>query len=225
MPTLSSNSKLAIYSSAFGLLVVLSLALSYFSLNNSSLLNDTLALLPQGNLGILTLFICLSLGTSIGLPRQVAAFSAGFMLDIATGTLLATVAAITGCIISLMVARWLLAAQVQKKYPQPLAKVADFFSHDTFTKILIIRILPAGSNLLTNILAGVAKVPLLPYLLGSALGFIPQMIIFSMMGNGIKLADQQQLLISVALFLIAAALSGYLYKKSPKAHQLTLRNK
>jgi len=67
---------------------------------------------------------------------------------------------------------------VQRHYPQPLAKVSLFFSHDTFLKALIIRLLPAGSNFLTNVLAGTARSPFKPYVLGTAIGFLPQMTIF-----------------------------------------------
>ncbi|WP_440877182.1 TVP38/TMEM64 family protein [Thalassotalea sp. PLHSN55] len=218
---ISTTKKLALITTLFGILIGLSLWLSYNSLNHSSFYQDALALLPSGGLGIATLFIILAFATSVGLPRQVAAFACGFVLEITTGALLATAAALSGCLLTLLTSRALLTGIVTKKYPKALTSLAQFFSHDTFTKTLIIRFLPAGSNLLTNILAGVAKVPLTPYLLGSGIGFLPQMFIFSMMGNGVKLADKQQLLISISLFLVAAILSAYLYKRTPNKPQLT----
>lgn len=212
----SANRKLILLTTLFGIMVSLSLWLSYSFLDNRNLVSAVLAHLPQGNLGFVSLFIILSLGTSLGLPRQVAAFSAGFMFDIINGTLLATTAAIIGCLLTMLFSRIFLSKVVALKYPQPLNNVSLFFRQRTFVKTLIIRCLPAGSNLLTNILAGVAKVPLRPYLAASTLGFLPQMFIFSMMGNGVKLADQQQLVISSSLFIVAALLTAYLYKRSPK---------
>ena len=60
-------------------------------------------------------------------------------------------------------------------------------------------------------LAGMARVSVKPYLLGSFLGFIPQMIIFAMAGNGVRLESNQQILISGMLFFVAILLSTSLY--------------
>jgi uncharacterized membrane protein YdjX (TVP38/TMEM64 family) len=127
---------------------------------------------------------------------------------------LATLSAVLGCILTLIIARRLLANIIARHYPQPLAKVSLFFSYNTFLKALIIRLLPAGSNFLTNVLAGTARSPVKPYVLGSALGFIPQMSIFALMGAGLQVDGQQQLIISLILLVIALLLGAYLYRKS-----------
>lgn len=169
--------------------------------------------IPKGVLGVLGLSVILSLLLSVGLPRQVAAFSLGYLYGMGWGALLATLTATIACIITLLLSRYFFSKIVSKSYPKPLYAVAKFFATDTFTKALIIRLLPAGSNFLTNVLAGLAKVNKIPYVLGSCLGFIPQMVIFSMLGSGIKMAEQQQIVISLALLVIAALLSAYLYRK------------
>jgi uncharacterized membrane protein YdjX (TVP38/TMEM64 family) len=170
--------------------------------------------LPNGFLGVLWLTLILSLLLSVGLPRQVAAFSLGYLYGIGWGVLLATLTATIACIITLQFSRYFFSSIVRKSYPKQLYAVVKFFATETFTKALIIRLLPAGSNFLTNVLAGLAKVNKTPYVLGSCLGFIPQMFIFSMLGSGIQLAERQQIFISLALLLIATLLSIYLYKKS-----------
>jgi len=150
------------------------------------------------------------------LPRQIAALSAGFLFGAGFGVLLATISAIVGCLITLLLARKLLSNLVEQQYPEPLAKVSYFFSHHTFIKALIIRLVPAGSNFLTNVLAGTARTPISPFIFGSALGFIPQMTIFSLMGAGLQVNGQQQLMLSVVLLFMALLLSGYLYRKNIK---------
>ena len=151
---------------------------------------------------------------AIGLPRQIAALSAGFLFGAGSGMLLATISAVFGCLVTLMLARKLFANLIEQHYPQPLAKVSYFFSHNTFLKALTIRLLPAGSNFLTNILAGTARSPIKPYILGSALGFVPQMTIFSLMGAGLQINGQQQLIISIILLIIALLVGSYLYRKT-----------
>jgi uncharacterized membrane protein YdjX (TVP38/TMEM64 family) len=161
----------------------------------------------------LLLFVFLSLATSIGLPRQIAALVAGINLGAFVGVIVATLAATLGCLITFSVARYLLSAKITRKYPSQLAKLSDFLSDRTFLKAIIIRILPLGSNFITNIIAGVSKVSMPAYISGSFVGFIPQMIIFSLAGSGIRLGEKNELLASAILFIIALVLAAYLVKK------------
>jgi len=159
------------------------------------------------------LFIFLSLTTSIGLPRQIAALVAGINLGAILGAIVATVAATVGCLITFNVSRYLLSDKITRKYPKQLTQLSNFLSEQTFLKAIVIRILPLGSNFLTNIIAGVSRVSMRAYVSGSFIGFIPQMVIFSLAGSGIRLGAQNELIASGALFVIALLISAYLVKK------------
>lgn len=212
----NSTVKLTIIASILSLCLALALAttlLGSYSLDIQTYLHS---LIPKTVLGALLFASLLTTAMAIGLPRQFAALSAGFLFGAGYGMLLATFSAIFACLLTLLLARKLLANIVQQYYPQPLAKVSRFFSHNTFLKALIIRLLPAGSNFLTNVLAGTARTPIKPYLLGSSIGFIPQMTIFSLMGAGLQVDGQQQLIISLILLVIAIILTVYLYQKTDK---------
>jgi len=161
----------------------------------------------------LSLFIFLSLATSVGLPRQIAALVAGINLGALIGGIIATLAATLGCLITFTVSRYLLSDKITQKYPDKLAKLSDFLGKQTFLKAIVIRILPLGSNFITNIIAGVSRVSMRAYVSGSFVGFIPQMIIFSLAGSGIRLGAQNELIASGILFIIALLLSAYLVKK------------
>ena len=221
--TLKKNSvlKLVTLATILSLILAITLATVLLGSYGVSIQHFLATLLPNTLLGALTFILLLTPAMAIGLPRQVAAVSAGFLFGASYGMLLATVSAILGCILTLVFARKIFANLVQRHYPQPLAKVSHFFSHDTFLKALIIRLLPAGSNFLTNVLAGTARSPFKPYVLGTAIGFLPQMTIFSLMGAGLKVNGQQQLILSAILFIIALILSHYLYRKART--KLTLR--
>ncbi|WP_281560842.1 VTT domain-containing protein [Thalassomonas sp. RHCl1] len=173
--------------------------------------------IPQGPAGMITLFIFLSITTAIGLPRQVAAFVSGYSFGALFGAVLATLAATIGCLLTFSVSRHLLSHRVSAKYPKQISKVSSFIEQQTLAKTIIIRLLPLGSNLMTNILAGVTRVSAKPYVLGSLLGFIPQMLIFSFAGSGVKLADEQQVYVTLGLFLTIALIGGYLVRQSSLA--------
>ncbi len=161
----------------------------------------------------LSLLFILALATSCGLPRQVAALVAGINLGALWGAVAATLAATLGCLLTFTIARYMLSEKITKKYPEQLQKLSHFLGEQTFLKIIVIRLLPIGSNFLTNIVAGVSKVSIKSYVSGSLVGFIPQMAIFALAGSGIRLGAKNEMIASAALFAVALILSGYLYKK------------
>lgn len=211
-----STFKLALLTTVASLLLAITLATIFFGDYGVSIQLYLNALIPKTLTGALTFILLLTPALAIGLPRQIAALSAGFLFGAGFGVLLATISAIVGCLITLLLARKLLSNLVEQQYPEPLAKVSYFFSHHTFIKALIIRLVPAGSNFLTNVLAGTARTPISPFIFGSAVGFIPQMTIFSLMGAGLQVNGQQQLMLSLVLLVMALLLSGYLYRKNIK---------
>lgn len=210
----NSTITLTFLATLLSILLALTLAAIMLGTYGDSVQHYINSLIPRTLSGALTFALILTPAMAIGLPRQIAALSAGFIFGASYGLMLAMLSAVLGCAITLIVARKLLAKLVERNYPKPLAKVSSFFNHNTFLKILIIRLLPAGSNFLTNILAGTARSPFKPYMLGSALGFIPQMTVFSLMGAGLQVNGQQQLIISIGLLVIATLLGYYLYKKT-----------
>jgi uncharacterized membrane protein YdjX (TVP38/TMEM64 family) len=211
-----STFKLALLTTVASLLLAITLATMFFGDYGVSIQLYLNALIPKTLTGALTFILLLTPALAIGLPRQIAALSAGFLFGAGFGVLLATISAIVGCLITLLLARKLLSNLVEQQYPEPLAKVCYFFSHHTFIKALTIRLIPAGSNFLTNVLAGTARTPISPFIFGSAVGFIPQMTIFSLMGAGLQVNGQQQLMLSLVLLVMALLLSGYFYRKNIK---------
>ena len=208
-----STFKLALLTTVASLLLAITLATMFFGDYGVSIQLYLNALIPKTLTGALTFILLLTPALAIGLPRQIAALSAGFLFGAGFGVLLATISAIVGCLITLLLARKLLSNLVEQQYPEPLAKVSYFFSHHTFIKALIIRLVPAGSNFLTNVLAGTARTPISPFIFGSAVGFIPQMTIFSLMGAGLQVNGQQQLMLSLVLLVMALLLSAIFIEK------------
>jgi len=215
-----NQSKIIAFIATISILVGLSLFVSYRLFDEASMRDWLSQALPTGPFGALTLYTLLSLATALGLPRQIAAFSAGYGFGIWSGTLIATLAATTGCYLTYMISRHCFRGLIVEKYPKQLAMINEFFQHQLLTKAVIIRLLPAGSNFLTNVLAGVANLAKRPFILGSGIGFIPQMLIFALAGHGIRLGAEQHLMISLVLFVIALMLSYWLYRRSTFGKQL-----
>ena len=51
----------------------------------------------------------------------------------------------------------------------------------------------------------------LPFFLGSALGYIPQMVIFTLVGSGTQVQQFWQVAIAMTMFVAATALGAWLF--------------
>jgi uncharacterized membrane protein YdjX (TVP38/TMEM64 family) len=152
-----------------------------------------------------------ALFTAIGLPRQIIAFLAGYAFSLVIGTLLGALAALLGCAISFMYAR-LFGKGLLHKHLGDRARRFDAFIHDhPFSMTLLIRLLPVGSNVLTNLAAGISSIRPASFLSASFIGYLPQTLVFALVGSGIDLASTFKLGIAVALFLSSGILGAYLY--------------
>jgi len=150
---------------------------------------------------------------AVGLPRQVISFLAGYAFGFTTGMAVALAATALGCIITFFYARFLGRDVVSRRFPGKIRRIDDFLADNPFTMTLLIRFLPAGSNLLTNLAAGVSRVGWLPFVAGSAIGYIPQTAVFALVGSGIGVDPVWRIGLSVVLFLACGGLGIYLYRR------------
>ena len=172
-----------------------------------------------GTGGVLLFLVAGVAGTSIGLPRQLLAGVGGYAYGIASGLILSLVAAIGGCALTVLIARWVLSERVERRFARQVQWLQRVTRDDTFLKIVVLRLQPLGTNLATNVSAGVIRLPVLTFLGASVLGYIPQMLVFALAGSGIAVGSRIELGLAIALFVVSLLLAGYLWKR----HQLVTR--
>jgi len=148
----------------------------------------------------------------VGAPRQVISFFAAFFFGLTLGFAVALVATICTCLLSYSVARSF-SIFFQDFVKGKLNLALNFWRDNTFLTTIIWRFLPVGNNLLTNLAAGAFKIPPVPFISGSAFGYIPQTLVFAVLGSGVNLGSGVQVLISVALFVVCAVLGLYLFTR------------
>ena len=167
----------------------------------------------QGVAGeLLFVLVCALLG-SIGLSRQVIAFLGGYAFGIGYGFTLSMLAVVAACMITFYVSRFFLRAFMLRHFSERIRQVDNFIRENTFMMALLIRLLPLGSNWMVNIAAGVSGVRSVPFFTGSALGYVPQMLIFSLLGRGARVDEFWQVVLALVMFVVAAVIGGYLYRK------------
>ncbi|MBM3565314.1 MAG: TVP38/TMEM64 family protein, partial [Alphaproteobacteria bacterium] len=150
---------------------------------------------------------------SVGLPRQMIAFLGGYAFGMIEGTLWAWLAAVLACIASFGYARVLGRQLVATRFPGRIRRIDDFLADNPLTMILLIRFLPVGSNLVTNLAAGVSKVSAPVFVGGSAIGYVPQTVVFALIGSGIAVDPGIRIAIGAVLFAASGALGVYLYRR------------
>jgi len=166
----------------------------------------------QGIAGEVLFLGLAALATGVGLPRQVVSGLAGYAFGLTLGTGLALLGTVLGCIGSFYYARLLARAPLQKKFSTRVRSLDDFLHDHTFSMTLLIRMLPIGSNVATNLAAGVSSVRAVPYFNGSALGYFPQTLIFALLGSGVSVDPALRISLSVVLFIASGLLGVYLYR-------------
>lgn len=151
--------------------------------------------------------------TALGLPRQMVAFFGGYAFGVLTGFLLGALAALGGCLLAFYYARLFGRGLVKRVFPEKLQRFEEFIRGHTFTMTLLVRLLPVGSNLVTNLIAGVSKIPKLHFFAGSFAGYLPQTLIFALAGSGLTVGSYWQIGLSIVLFIVSGLLGVRLYRQ------------
>lgn len=157
------------------------------------------------------------LATAVGLPRQGLAFVAGLVWGVSSGLLVSLLAAIGGCALTSEVSRRWLAQRISERYPSVVDTLTRLVRRDAFGKIVALRLQPFGTNLLTNLCAGLTPMPRRVFLTASLVGYVPQMLVFTLLGAGVRVGSSQQLFVSGVLLVLSLALGIWLYRRHLRA--------
>jgi uncharacterized membrane protein YdjX (TVP38/TMEM64 family) len=154
-----------------------------------------------------------AIACAVGVPRQVVAYAAGLGFGTWGGCLLALLAEILGCAIDFFWARMVARDWAARRIRGRLARLDTQLSRHPFGATLTLRLLPVGSNILLNLLAGVSAVAAAPFLIASAIGYVPQTIVFALLGGGVRVDRDEQLWLAAALFVLASILGIWLMRR------------
>lgn len=206
-----------------GLALILSLALLGYLFKTSDLGNSVneawidARVRGHGLNGALLFLLMGGLFTAIGLPRQVIAFLGGYAFSVWLGMLLGALAALLGCMLSFAYARFFGKGFLRARLGERAGRFDRFIHDHPFSMTVLIRLLPVGSNLLTNLAAGISRIRPLPFFGGTLIGYLPQTLVFALVGSGVHIAPMLKLTLAIVLFLLSMVLGVYLYRRRRKA--------
>lgn len=212
-----------------GLALILSLALLGYLFNASDLgssVNEAwidARVRGHGLNGALLFLLMGGLFTAIGLPRQIIAFLGGYAFSVELGTLLGALAALIGCMLTFAYARLFGKGLLRSRLGERAGRFDRFIHDHPVSMTLLIRLIPAGSNLLTNLAAGISSIRPIHFFSGTFFGYLPQTLVFALVGSGVHIAPALKLVLASGLFLVSGALGVWLYRRY--RHGLSLDEK
>lgn len=164
-------------------------------------------IMNNGPLGVLFFVAGTALASALGLPRQLPAFLGGYAFGWLWGGVLATLGVTLGCVLDFCLARTMGREFVMNRFGRRVAKLDAFLRADPFRTSLAIRLFPVGHNLSTSVAAGVTSIPARAFFVGSALGYLPQNLVFAIFGAGVNAESTlgRALSIGVSVVLLVGA--------------------
>ncbi|MBL6080424.1 VTT domain-containing protein [Belnapia sp. T18] len=155
--------------------------------------------------------------TAVGIPRQGVAFLGGYAFGVVVGTGLALLAQLLGCALSFAWARLVGRGWAERRLAGRLGRrlrpLRDLLASRPFDATLALRLLPLGNNLALNLLAGMAGIAAAPFLAASAIGYLPQTVVFALLGKGVRVDGAWQLGLSAMLLAGSVAIGFALLRQ------------
>lgn len=163
--------------------------------------------------GALLFLLMGGLLTAVGLPRQIIAFLGGYAFSVGLGTLLGAFAALFGCVLSFSYARFFGQALLRARLGERAGRFDRFIRVHPISMTMLVRLLPVGNNLLTNLAAGISGIRASHFFLGTLIGYVPQTLVFALVGSGVHIAPWVKLTLAIGLFLVSGVLGVWLYRR------------
>jgi uncharacterized membrane protein YdjX (TVP38/TMEM64 family) len=168
----------------------------------------------QGLLGESLFLLAGGLATAVGVPRQVVAFLAGYAFGTVIGVAVALAAQMLGCVLAYgwarAIARDWAERRLAGRFGPRLRPVVETLRENPFGAALALRLFPVGNNLALNFLAGMSALPAGAFFLASALGYLPQTVVFALLGKGVRVDGFWQLGLSGVLLALSVGLGVWL---------------
>ena len=129
----------------------------------------------QHRLTAVSLFICIYVAqTALSLPgAAILSLGAGAIFGAAMGTVYAVTGATMGATLAFLVTRYLFHDAVQEKFGRRLAIINRELETAGLNYLLFLRLVPLFPFFLINLAAGLTRLPLRTFVIGTLVGIIP----------------------------------------------------
>ena len=121
---------------------------------------------------------------ALGLPRLWASAVGGIIYGAFIGSILSILASLFGASVLYVAGESILAGVVERRIGHKAKIWKARFQENSFWWVLYGRLFPFSNSTVMNLLCGSCKVPFVPFMMGSLVGFVPLAVAFATYGSG-----------------------------------------
>lgn len=146
----------------------------------------------------------------LGMPRLALSLLAGNLFGFWAGLGLVELTCVTGALITFSYSRWIRRTWLAKPLQGKIFILDRYIQQHSIATILVLRQTPAPGFVI-NVLLGLSAVRIKDFIAASAIGFLPQNIVFVLYGCGMQQNFGTHITIASSLLIILAILIYYVY--------------
>lgn len=137
-------------------------------------------------LALLIFFLVYVAVVALSLPGAgMLSIAGGFIFGWALSFPVATIAATLGAVLVFQIVKTSLGSTLARKANPFMAKLSEGFSRDALSYLLFLRLVPVFPFFVINAVAGLSKVSLRVFTIGTFIGIIPGAMAFAWLGRGL----------------------------------------
>ena len=169
-------------------------------------------------LGISLLYVVL---LAVMFPLTILVVTTGMLFSMEWAMLCATLGALSSSAAGYVVGHWLGRETIEKHGGITVRRAEQYIQNNSFNSMVLINLLPVAPFAVTNMLAGAFRLDFTRYMLGSAVGIIPGLLIVIAFGGQLgklMVAGENGLpwsaiAIAISLIFLLVGLLVYLHKR------------
>ena len=152
---------------------------------------------------------------ALGVPRLWASAVGGIIYGAFIGSILSVLASLFGASALYFAGKHMLSAVVERRMGEKAKIWAARFQQNAFWWVLYGRLFPLSNAALMNLLCGSCKVPFVPFITASFIGFLPLAVAFATYGSGGVKGNIWQVGLATTLLVISISLRSLLKSRFP----------
>jgi uncharacterized membrane protein YdjX (TVP38/TMEM64 family) len=153
--------------------------------------------------------------TGLGLPRLWVSAVGGIIYGAFIGSILSIFASLLGASVLYLAGKSILATIVERRLGDKARMWEVRFQENAFWWVLYGRLFPFSNSTVMSLICGSCKVPFLPFLLGSLVGFVPLAVVLATYGSGGVKGNIWQIGFATMLLVFSVYLRSFLKRWFP----------
>jgi uncharacterized membrane protein YdjX (TVP38/TMEM64 family) len=130
--------------------------------------------------------LCYAAVVALSVPgAAIMTLAGGFLFGVPTGASLTVIGATLGATVLFLIARFAAGDFLRRRAGPFLARMTEGFRKDAFNYLLFLRLMPVFPFWAVNLAPALLGMPLVPFVLATALGIIPGTVIYTAFGAGL----------------------------------------